>query len=177
MHDIISSSDMEKVKVSKDSVRSFFFRRRVIFYFFEKDDYLVVVFSLEGSHNGSNSRMKNKRKSVEIRDLVEGNETWVFIDTECKINRNMSFQWNQMFQYFLTRDYYMLLQDDLWKELSKDIYKNISKSELCKAAAKPLILLCHDFVEWMTINVYHSNKIILNFKGEHVASYQPYTIH
>ena len=30
--------------------------------------------------------MKNKRKSVETQDLVEGKESWEFTDTECKID-------------------------------------------------------------------------------------------
>ena len=40
MHHLISSSDREKVKVSKDNVVS---SPRVIFYFVEQDDYLMVV--------------------------------------------------------------------------------------------------------------------------------------
>jgi hypothetical protein len=121
--------------------------------------------------------MKNKRKSVEIQDLVKGKETWIFTDTECKINRNILFQWNQLFEAFLTRDYQMLLQDDPFKELSKDIYKNISKYGIYRAATKPLILPCPDVVEWMTRKFDNSNRILLNFKGKHFARYQPYTIH
>ena len=30
--------------------------------------------------------MKNKRKSVETQDLVEGKDTWVFTNTECQID-------------------------------------------------------------------------------------------
>ena len=41
----------------------------------------------------------------------------------------------------------MLLQDDPCKYLSNEIYKNISKSKLYRAVAKPLIILCHDVVE------------------------------
>lgn len=75
----------------------------------------------------STSGMKNKIKNFETQDLVEGKETWVFTDTKCKIDQKISFQWNQLFQYFLIGDYHMLLEDDLWKELSKEIYKNVSK--------------------------------------------------
>ena len=60
----------------------------------------------------STAGMKIKRKIAETQDLVEGKETWVFTDIECKIDRNISFQWNQLFQDFLTQDYYILLQDD-----------------------------------------------------------------
>ena len=125
----------------------------------------------------STSSMKNKRKSVETQGLVEGNETWVFIDTEYKINQKISFQWNQMFQYFLTEYYQMLLQDDLCMELSKDVYKKNSKYGLYRVVAKPLIILCLDVVEWMTRKVDHSNRILLNFEEKHVARYQPYAIH
>ena len=71
-----------------------------------------------------------------------------------------------MFEYFLTGDYYILLQYDSCKELSKDIYKNISKYGLYRVVAKPLILPCPGVFEWMTINVDHSNNIILNCDGE-----------
>lgn len=67
----------------------------------------------------------------------------------------------------------MLLQDDPCKELRKDIYRNISKSELYRVAAKPLILLCLNVIEGMTRKVDNSNRNILNFKGKQVASYQP----
>ena len=71
----------------------------------------------------------------------------------------------------------MLLQDDPCKYLSNEIYKNISKSKLYRAVAKPLIILCHDVVEWMTRKVDHSNRTLLNCEEKHVVSYQPYTIH
>ena len=125
----------------------------------------------------STSDMKNKRKSAKTQDLVEGKDTWVFTDTECKIDRKISFQWNQFFQDLLTRVYQMLLQDDPCMELIKEIYKNISKSGLYRAIANPFILSCLDVVEWMTRKVDHSNMILLNFKENHVARYQPYTIH
>ena len=100
----------------------------------------------------------------------------MFTDTECNIDRKTSFQWNKLSQSFLTGDYQILLQDDSCKYLRKDIYKNISKFELYRAVAKPLILLCPDVVEWMTRKVDNSNRILLNFEEKHVASYQSYTI-
>ena len=125
----------------------------------------------------STSGMKKKRKSSKTQDFVKGKDTWVFTDTECKIDQNISFQWNQLFQDLLTVDYHILLQDDPCMELSKDIYNNISKSRIYRVVAKPLIIQCPDVVEWMTRKVDHSNRIPLNFDGKHVASYQPYTIH
>lgn len=115
--------------------------------------------------------MKNKRNNVESQDLVEGKETWVFTNTECKIDQNISFQWNQLFEAFLTNDYQMLLQDDPCKELCKEMYKNISKFGIYRFAAKSLILSCPDVIEWMTRKVDHSNIITLNFEGKKVASY------
>jgi hypothetical protein len=61
--------------------------------------------------------------------------------------------------------------------LSKEIYKNISKSGLYKVVAKPFILLCPNVIEWMKKKVDHSNKILLNFKEKYFARYHPYTIH
>ena len=78
---------------------------------------------------------------------------------------------------WVQQDYHMLLQDDPCKELSKDIYKNISKSRLYIVVANTLILPCLDVIEWMTRKVDHFNKILLNFEKNQVASYQPYTIH
>ena len=71
----------------------------------------------------------------------------------------------------------MLLQDYPCMELSKDIYKRISKSELYRAAANALIIPCPNIVEWMIRKMDHSNRILLNLDENHVASYQPYTIH
>lgn len=34
----------------------------------------------------STSDMNNKRNNVETQDSIEGKETWLFTDTECKID-------------------------------------------------------------------------------------------
>lgn len=36
--------------------------------------------------------IKNKRKNVETQDAVETKETWIFMDIECWIDQNISFQ-------------------------------------------------------------------------------------
>ena len=87
------------------------------------------------------------RNSAKTQDLVDEKKTWLFTDTECNIDKNISFQQNQLFQAFLTKDYHVFLQDDLCKELSKENYKNISMSRIYRVATKPLILLCCDVVE------------------------------
>ena len=121
--------------------------------------------------------MKTKRKSVDTQDLVEGKGTWMFTDTKCKTDRKTLFECNQQFQAFLVGDYQLLLQDDPCRELSKDIYKNISKSRIYRVFSKPLILPCPNVVEWITRKVDHSNQILLNYEEKHGASYQRYTIH
>ena len=168
---------MEKVKVLKDNVLSFFLGDELYLIFLRKMNISWWFFDWKSLIMSSTFGMKNKKKSVETQDLVEGKETWVFIDIECKIDQKISFQCNPLFQAFFTCDYHMLLQYDMCKELSKDIYKNISKFGLYKAVAKPLILLCPDVVEWIPIKVDHSNKILLNFNGKQVVRYHPYIIH
>ena len=70
----------------------------------------------------------------------------------------------------------MLPQDDLSTELSKGIYKRISRSGLYQEATKPPILPFPDEVEWITQRIVHESITILNFEGKHVASYQAYVL-
>ena len=116
--------------------------------------------------------MKNKRKNFETEDEAKGKETWIFMDTECWIDRKISFQWNQLFQVLLNGDYKVLLQGDPSIELSKGIYKNISKSGLHRAAAKTPVLPCPDVIERMTQRIDHESIIILNLEDKHVANCQ-----
>ena len=67
----------------------------------------------------SASGVKNKRKNIETQNAVEGNETWMFMDTKCRIDRKISFQWNQLFHVLLNGYYQVILQDDPIIELSK----------------------------------------------------------
>ena len=66
----------------------------------------------------------------------------------------------------------MLLQDDASLDLSKEIYRNIIKSGLHRAAMKTLILPCMDVIKWITRKVDHQHRSILNFEGKVVASYK-----
>ena len=66
----------------------------------------------------------------------------------------------------------MIFQDDLGTELSKGIYKNISRSRLHRATTRTLVLPCPDVIEWMTRRIDHERKNILNFEGKHIASYK-----
>ena len=66
----------------------------------------------------------------------------------------------------------MLLQDDTSIGISKGIYKINSRSRLCQATSKPLVLPCPNVIEWMTRRIDHESRTILNFKGKQVASFQ-----
>ena len=66
----------------------------------------------------------------------------------------------------------MLLQDDPSTELSKGIYQNNSKSRLYRDVAIAPILPCLDVIEWLTQNIDHQRRTLLDFEGKHVASYQ-----
>ena len=70
----------------------------------------------------------------------------------------------------------MLLQNDASTELSEEIYQNIIKSGLHRAAIKTHILPCLDVIEWITIKVDHQHQSILNFEGKVVSSYKPFMI-
>ena len=78
-----------------------------------------------------------------------------------------------MFQELQTKEFQVLLHDDPSMELSKCIYKNISKFGLHWEATKTLVLPCLDVIEWMTQSINHESRKILNLKDKHVARYQP----
>ena len=66
----------------------------------------------------------------------------------------------------------MILQYDPSTEMSKGIYKNISRSGLHRAVAKTPVLPCPNVIEWMTYRIDHESRTILIFEGKHVARYQ-----
>ena len=45
-------------------------------------------------------------------------------------------------------------------------------SGLHRAAAKTLVLPCLDLIEWITRRIDHETRKIINFKDNHVSSYQ-----
>ena len=63
----------------------------------------------------STSVMKNKRKVVKelVKELVKDQGTWIFADTECKVDKKVTFTWNSLFQSFQDKDFQLLLQDDV----------------------------------------------------------------
>jgi hypothetical protein len=54
--------------------------------------------------------------------------------------------------------------------MSKQIYRNIIKSGLDRPAMKTLVLPCLDVIKWITREVDHHHRLILNFEGKVVAS-------
>ena len=65
-----------------------------------------------------------------------------------------------------------MLQDYPIAELSKGIYKNISKSGLHQAVVKTPILPFTDVIEWMTQRIDHESKTIFNLEETNVAKFQ-----
>ena len=118
----------------------------------------------------SNVSLKNKRMIVE--GPTEKREMWIFTDTEFWVDIKVVFTWNTLFQSFQNKEFQVILQDDPSTELSKSIYKNISKSGLHWATARSPILPCTDMIEWITQRVDHESGTILNFEDKNVTSYQ-----
>ena len=125
----------------------------------------------------STSALNNKRKTMEIKEKAEVNESWIFTDTECYVDWKVSLKWNHLFQAFQKRYFQSFLKYDPNTEMNEEIYQNISKSRLYRAISKPLILPCLDVIKWLTRRVDHQRKTLLDFEGKHVASYQPSRLH
>ena len=118
----------------------------------------------------STSMMKNKGKAIE--ELIKEQGTWIFTDTECKVDKKVTFTWNSLFQAFQDKDFRKLLQDYVSTELTKEVYKNIIKSWLHRAAVKTPVLPCLYVIEWITRKIDHENWSILNYENQSVASYK-----
>jgi hypothetical protein len=116
------------------------------------------------------SSLKNKRKFVYIQEQVEGQEGCIFTDNESQVDKKIAFQWNTLFQAFQSKEFQVLLQDDPNIDLSKGIHHNISKFGLYRVVAKPPILPCPDIIEWMTQNIDHESRTLLDFDGKHAES-------
>ena len=118
----------------------------------------------------SNYSLKNKRKIIE--EPVEKEQMWTFTDTDCWVDKKVVFTWSTLFQAFQNKEFQVLLQDDPSTELSKRIYKNISKSGLQREAAKTPALPCLDVIKWINQRVDHESRTIPNLEDKNVASYQ-----
>ena len=96
----------------------------------------------------------------------------IFADTECRVDKMVTFTWNSLFQSFQEKEFQILLQDDVSIELSKEVYKNIIKYGLHWAAIKTPILPCPDVTKWITQKIDHESRSILNFENKSVDSYK-----
>ena len=103
----------------------------------------------------STSLTKNLKKTV--KELVKENGIWIFTDTECKVDKKVCYTWTDLFQAFQDKEFTVLLQNDTSTGLSKDIYQNIIKSGLHRAAMKTPILPCLDVIEGITRKVDHQH--------------------
>jgi hypothetical protein len=65
----------------------------------------------------SKSVLKIKRKSVKEPTKEQG--MWIFADTECWVDKKVTFTWNSIFQNFQGKEFQVLLQNDISTELSK----------------------------------------------------------
>ena len=130
----------------------------------------LMTFFLFKSNMASKSMIRNKGKDVEepIKELG----IWTFVDIECRVDKKVSYTWNSLFQAFQDKEFLMLLQDDVSTELSKEVYKNIIKSGLHRAAVKTLVLPCPDVIEWITRKIDHQHQSILNYEGKCVSNYK-----
>ena len=118
----------------------------------------------------STSLTKNLKKIVE--EPVKENGIWIFADTECKADKKVCYTWNSLFQEFQDKEFLMLLQDDASTQLSKEVYQNIIKYGLHKAAVKTLILPFLDVIEWITRKIDHQHRSIPNHEGKSVDNYK-----
>ena len=97
------------------------------------------------------------------------NGIWIFTDIECKEDKKVCYTWTSFFQAFQDKEFAMLLQDHVSTELSKEIYRNIVKSGMHRAAMKTPILSCLDIIEWITRKIDNQHRSILNIEGTVVA--------
>ena len=64
---------------------------------------------------------------------------------------------NQQESAFQDKEFLMLLQDDASTKLRNEIYRNIIKSGLHRAAMKTMILPCLDVIEWIKRKIDHQH--------------------
>jgi hypothetical protein len=93
------------------------------------------------------SILKNKRRIVEEPAKEKG--IWTFVDTECRVDKNVIFTWNSLFQALQDKEFQFLMQDDQSTKLRKEIYRNIIKSGLHLEATRTSGLPCLDVIKWI----------------------------
>ena len=118
-------------------------------------------------------RLLTKNLNKTIKEPIKEDGVLIFSDTECKVDKKVCYTWTTLFQAFQDKKIVVLLHHDASIELGKEIYKNIIKSGLHRAIVKTPILPCPDVVEWITRNIDHQHRTILNVKGKAMANYKP----
>jgi hypothetical protein len=58
----------------------------------------------------STSLLKNKINTIE--ESMEKQEMWTFTDTECRVDKKVSFKWNTLYQVFQKKEFQVFIQDD-----------------------------------------------------------------
>ena len=119
----------------------------------------------------SSSLTKNLNKTV--KESIKENGIWIFSDIECKADKKVCYTSTSLFQAFQDKEFVVLLQNDASTELSRDIYRNIIKLGLHRAAMKTLVLPCLDIIKWITKRIDHQHRSILNIDRKVVANYNP----
>ena len=79
------------------------------------------------------------------------------MDTECRVDKKVTYTWNYLFQAFQDKDFMMLLQDYVSTKLSKEVYRNTIKFGLHRVVVKTPVLPCPDVIEWITRKIDHQH--------------------
>ena len=108
-----------------------------------------------------------------VEEPIKENGIWIFTDTECKVDKKVSYTWTSLFEAFQDKEFVVFLQDDASTKLSKEIYRNIVKVGMHQATSKTPILSCQDVIQWITRKIDHQHRSILNSKGTVVSHYKP----
>ena len=78
------------------------------------------------------------------KDSVASSQVPVIVgDTTCKIDDNTSYNyWGRLFQMWNNEDFTKLISPEDDAKACETIYKNIARSGLHKAAARPAVFPC-----------------------------------
>jgi hypothetical protein len=58
----------------------------------------------------SSSLTKNLNKNV--KEPIKEDGVWIFLDTECKVDKKVCYTWTSLFQEFQDKEFVVLLQND-----------------------------------------------------------------
>ena len=78
----------------------------MIFILMQLDGCIVILIFFQEKY-GIHLYVKNKIKTVEETTNEQG--MWIFVDTECRVEKKVTFTWNSLFQAFQDKEFQMLL--------------------------------------------------------------------